>query len=69
MTAMNIQEGDSLTFDFTMALDVDELEKIISKEDASKPGFAKRVAEAVVTEGLKTAVKEAVVEFVKSLSS
>jgi hypothetical protein len=63
-----LHDNDSVTFDFTMELDIDELAKIIGKDPGSdKPGWAKRMAEAVATEGLKAAIKEVVVEVGKSM--
>jgi hypothetical protein len=52
-----MEDGESLTLDFEMTLDVEELERIIGKNDATKPGWPKRMVETVVTEGLKTAIK------------
>ena len=54
-----------------MTLDMDELANIISENAGSPdtPGWAGRIAEAIATEGLKTAIKEAVVQVGKSIIS
>jgi hypothetical protein len=46
-----MQEGETLTVDVAMELDVDELAKLIDKNDPTKPGWAQRFADAFVTEG------------------
>ena len=64
-----MKHGETVTFDFTATLDIDELAKIIDKTEAppSSTGWASRIAEAVATEGLKTAIREVVVQVGKAL--
>ena len=66
---MKLHDKDSLTLDFSIVLDADELAKIIGKDDGpTKPGWARRIAEAVTEEGFKQAIKIAVVETAKRLT-
>jgi len=63
LNEMKLHDNDALTLTFTMELDVNELAKVIGKDDGpSKPGWSQRIAEAVATEALKEAIKKVVVE-------
>lgn len=74
---MKLVDGDTLTLDVTMTLDIEGLAKVIGDAlvepektgGPDKPGMAKRIAEAVATEGMKEAVKQIVVQIGKSLIS
>jgi hypothetical protein len=67
LNEMKLHDNDALTLTFKMELDVNELAKIIGRDDPTKPGWAGRIAEAVATDGLKTAIKAVVVGVAKHL--
>ena len=67
LSAMNIRDGETLTLDFTMAVDVDELARLIGNEDVSKPGWQKRIAGIIGSDEFKNIV-EIGARIVKSLS-
>ena len=54
--AMELKDGEIVTLDLTVALDVDELSQLIDKDPAN-PSMGTRLTETAFTEVIKGAVK------------
>lgn len=57
--AMDIKDGETLTLDVTLAMDIKELAKLIDKDgnDPSKPGMVKRITESSINEIIRGAIQ------------